>query len=152
MRALFLWIGLNPMPEWRRDSIDIFAKLHPEFAIDDIWEKRESKTAIAESNWRRMQYCGEAKNRFWMDSDIELLAPLPFDEHPAFAWEGRPHFSMVWSGSRPDLFRRYSVSRLYNRRINNFFKPSGLYRHWQTGLNGEKLPRNSLGYKPEDFI
>ena len=152
MRTLVLWIGLNPMPQWRSDCVDTLKHFHPELKIDFVWEQRDSKTPEYDSDYARVKYCAEGKNRLWVDSDIEILAPLPLGEEPMMADETGTHHSICWSGSNPQLFARgYSLTRLCNR-IPKTVKPDGIYRHWQTGPNGERVPRTNLGYKSEDFI
>lgn len=151
MRALVLWIGLNPVPQWRMDCVDTLKHFHPELEIDFVWEKKDMARPDIESDTIRKMYCGEAPYRLWVDSDIELLSPLPLCEDPFLADESGPHLSIVWSGNNPELIRKRSWTKTYSC-IKKTIKPNGLYRHWQTGQNGERVPRTNLGYKPEDFI
>ena len=154
MRALILWVGLERMPQWRMDCVESLTHFHPNLDIDFTWIEKHMERPTDYAGYARWMYCKSNKYRLWVDSDIELLAPLPLTEEPFFAFEGGgPHHSILWSGNNPEYFDMPNLfwGRIA-KKVTKTVKPKGLYRHWQTGPNGERVPRTNYGYKPEDFI
>jgi len=158
MRVLFYWVGTDPMPEWRARHIEVFRSFHPEFTIDIVHDKRYVTRPTDIADAVRFRYCGEQAYSLWIDSDIELLARLPLDDLPALAYETFPHHSICWSGAIPEMF---AGGRSVTKTLDGFrqrpervkmIPPKGLYRHWATGLNWERIPRSVWGYKESDFV
>ena len=151
-RALVFWMGIDPMPKWRMDCVDTLKHFHPELDIDFVWKKISIDRPDFYSDCVRKEYCCSNKYRLWVDSDIEILSPLPLGDEPFLANENGAHLSIVWSGSNPSMIKqKRSWTKTYAT-IKKTIKPNGIYRHWQTGPNGERVPRTDLGYKSEDFI
>jgi len=160
MRALVLWIGLDPMPQWRLDCVASIKRFHPDIELDVVHDRRVSDRPQIESDMERFRYCSEGENRLWIDSDIELLAPLPLGDNPALAYETFPHHSICWSGRMPvifsnplnlgEIFIRFRIAKQMGDSCDYIY-PRGLYRHWATGANGERVPRLVMGYKQSDF-
>jgi len=137
--------------------MDVFMALHPEFNVVSLNEENE-KMPTKKSESLRMNFVSGWTNRLWIDSDIEVLERLPLGDRPAIANEGGPHGSILWSGNNPNVFLGYDCIYGFARDCMrhgvdiDYWSPNGIFRHWATDRDGNKVPRNNLGYKPKDFL
>jgi len=150
---LVWWIGPEPMPEWRRANVDTFVRLHPGCILHDEYvpmaiDHPEWQNRYVASDMRRRDWCKGGARRLWIDSDVEALIPFPLGDNPALAFEGFPHWSICWSGERPDIFDVSLITKLGPL----FWRGAQLgkcdlispdhFKHWATDDNGQPKERN----------
>lgn len=149
---LVWWIGPEPMLVWRRANVDTFLSLHPECVLLDEYVHAEIdsdqwKNRYVLSDNRRRDWCKGGPYRLWIDSDVEARRQFPLGDLPAMADEGFPHWSICWSGNRPDVFDVDLITRLgpvFSRKLQLeevTLIPQEFFIHWGTTADGEKKDR-----------
>lgn len=146
------------MPQWRQECIDTIVKHHPDCKMIYDVEYGDYDNPQQMSDEARLEFCSGGANRLYVDTDIELLAPLPLTNRPAIAYESFPHWSICWSGENPGVFaswRGQVISQMFTNLHRNggveLLRPENIYRHWGSDRQGGKKERLCMGYKKKDF-
>jgi hypothetical protein len=144
MIVLRYWAG-SEKPLWRAGCEAQVARLYPDADIVEYVDN--GKGSKSHSDQWRIQKCSENPNTLWIDSDIWLNAPLSLTEKPGMIFEySCPHWSLIWSGSRPDVFANMTPGKL-SKKIFEMHrkKEADLYTidgyHWASDGNRKPIER-----------
>jgi hypothetical protein len=137
-RLLFYWRG-GEIPSWRNDCSDRLRELYPDTeCIYDIDLNKQYNSAESDA-WRLYQ-CSLKPYTLWVDNDIWLDEPLKLIDKPAVAAEyGIAHWSICWSGNKPEIFKNMTIVKMANEWTNSqeIDKVKITGKHW-AGKSGNK--------------
>jgi hypothetical protein len=144
MILLHYWSGPT-CPQWRLDCEKQLYRLYPDARIIE-YNSTEPCNKQHSNAWR-MQKCIEQPYTLWVDNDIWLDKPLPLTDKPGMAAEySSAHWSIVWSGARPEVFIGLKACQA-GKKILELYKKgeADLYiipgTHWASTHTGERVPR-----------
>jgi len=144
MIILRYWAG-SEKPFWRVECERQVSRLYPDAEIVEYCD--DGNGSKGHSDKWRIEKCSENKNTLWIDSDIWLNSPLLLTEKPGMVFEySCPHWSLIWSGDRPEIFSGLNQVQA-SRKIYRMFakKEADLYTidgyHWASDRNGNPIER-----------
>lgn len=150
-KILVYWAGIASAPAWREALTRKLLSYYPGATVvreDIVLDADDTRCPYQLSDARRVRFCAEGLWRLYVDSDIEINAPLPLDDRPAMALETVPHWSICWSGAHPEMFAGTEnvceVSRRFRRHLAdgsvNLIRQEH-FAHWAECIDGMLYPR-----------